>query len=185
MASAHGAGLMVLPVVLAGPHAHHHAAAQGAAGGVWATLIHTLGYFTVTAAVVARLSETRPGYASPVVVQPGPDLGYRTGSNRFCSVTALKFDAILLHQWTLWRAPVIHRSPPGIKKGQAILRLPRGYEPPISAAYLHRSSRIRSRSRSRSSRVRSDRRLLLTTRLKAPIACCNSRSSKLPDDTRF
>lgn len=53
MASAHGAGLMVLPVVLAGPHAHHMAAAgagsQGAAG-VWATLIHTLGYFTVTAA---------------------------------------------------------------------------------------------------------------------------------------
>jgi hypothetical protein len=51
MASAHGAGLMVLPVVLAGPHAHHHAGSQGAAGGVWATLIHTLGYFTVTAAV--------------------------------------------------------------------------------------------------------------------------------------
>jgi hypothetical protein len=51
MASAHGAGLMVLPVVLAGPHAHHLAAAQGAADGVWATLIHTLGYFTVTAAV--------------------------------------------------------------------------------------------------------------------------------------
>src|SRR5437764_5792955 len=55
MASAHGAGLMVLPVVLAGPlaghHAHHHmAASQGAAGGVWATLIHTLGYFAVTAA---------------------------------------------------------------------------------------------------------------------------------------
>ena len=56
MASAHGAGLMVLPVVLAGslagPHAHHHmGAAQGAASqGVWATLIHTLGYFTVTAA---------------------------------------------------------------------------------------------------------------------------------------
>ena len=50
MASAHGAGLMVLPVVLAGPHAHHHAA-QGVANGVWATLIHTLGYLTVTAAV--------------------------------------------------------------------------------------------------------------------------------------
>jgi len=57
MASAHGAGLMVLPVVLAGslagPHAHHHmdmAAAQSASSGVWATLIHTLGYFTVTAA---------------------------------------------------------------------------------------------------------------------------------------
>ena len=50
MASAHGAGLMVLPVMLAGPHAHHMAAAGGI-GGVWATLIHTLGYFTVTAAV--------------------------------------------------------------------------------------------------------------------------------------
>jgi hypothetical protein len=51
MACAHGAGLMVLPVVLAGPHAHHMAACQGTASGVWATLIHTLGYFTVTAAV--------------------------------------------------------------------------------------------------------------------------------------
>jgi len=50
MASAHGAGLMVLPVVLAGPHAHHMAASQGATSGVWATLIHTLGYFAVTAA---------------------------------------------------------------------------------------------------------------------------------------
>jgi len=49
MASAHGAGLMVVPVMLAGPHAHHMAAAQGATSGVWATLIHTLGYFTVTA----------------------------------------------------------------------------------------------------------------------------------------
>jgi|SRR5262245_14083746 len=51
MASAHGAGVMVLPVVLAGPHAHHHAASPGAVGGVWATLIHTLGYFTVTTAL--------------------------------------------------------------------------------------------------------------------------------------
>ena len=50
MASAHGAGLMVLPVVLAGPHAHHMAASQGATSGVWATLVHTLGYFAVTAA---------------------------------------------------------------------------------------------------------------------------------------
>jgi hypothetical protein len=51
MASAHGAGLMVLPVMLAGPHAHHHmAAAQGATSGACATLIHTLGYFAVTAA---------------------------------------------------------------------------------------------------------------------------------------
>jgi hypothetical protein len=51
MASAHGAGLMVLPVVLAGPHAHHHATSQGAVSGVWATLIHTAGYFSVTTAV--------------------------------------------------------------------------------------------------------------------------------------
>src|SRR5262249_40498968 len=55
MASAHGAGLMVLPVVMAGSgsHAHHHhmAASQGAASGIWATVIHTLGYFTVTAAI--------------------------------------------------------------------------------------------------------------------------------------
>jgi hypothetical protein len=51
LASAHGAGLMVLPVVLAGPHAHHHGMSQAATSGVWATIIHTLGYFTVTAAV--------------------------------------------------------------------------------------------------------------------------------------
>ena len=61
MASAHGAGLMVLPVVLAGPHAHRHAASAGA-GGVWATLIHTLGYFTVTA-VVALLVYQKFGLA--------------------------------------------------------------------------------------------------------------------------
>ena len=30
---------------------------------------------------VARLSEIRPGNASPVVVQPGPDLGDRLGSS--------------------------------------------------------------------------------------------------------
>jgi len=54
MASAHGAGLMVLPVVLkgtlAGPHAHHMGAASQGEAGISATLIHTLGYFTVTAA---------------------------------------------------------------------------------------------------------------------------------------
>src|SRR5262245_33730000 len=63
MASAHGAGLMVLPVMLAGPHAHHHhAVAQGATSGAWATLIHTLGYFTVTA-VVALLVYWKLGLA--------------------------------------------------------------------------------------------------------------------------
>jgi hypothetical protein len=50
MASAHGAGLMVLPVMLAGPHAHHIGVPNSATGGIWVTLIHTLGYFTVTAA---------------------------------------------------------------------------------------------------------------------------------------
>jgi hypothetical protein len=62
MASAHGAGLMVLPVVLAGPHAHHHAASQSAAGGIWATLVHTLGYFSVTT-VVALLVYQKVGLA--------------------------------------------------------------------------------------------------------------------------
>jgi hypothetical protein len=42
---------MVLPVVLGGTHAHHHVGSPGAANGAGATLIHTLGYFTVTAAV--------------------------------------------------------------------------------------------------------------------------------------
>jgi hypothetical protein len=50
MASAHGAGLMVLPVVLAGPHAHHHAGTHSTAYSISATLFHTLGYLTVTAA---------------------------------------------------------------------------------------------------------------------------------------
>jgi hypothetical protein len=53
---------MVLPVVLAGPHAHHHAASQDAATGVWATLIHTLGYFSVTT-LVALLVYQKLGLA--------------------------------------------------------------------------------------------------------------------------
>jgi hypothetical protein len=49
MASAHGAGLMVLPVVLQmAPMDHMHGAGMT---GVGATLVHTLGYLTVTAAV--------------------------------------------------------------------------------------------------------------------------------------
>ncbi|MBV9501101.1 MAG: hypothetical protein JO138_17160 [Acidobacteriaceae bacterium] len=62
MASAHGAGLMVLPVVLAGAPPHHHHVATGAACGVWATLVHTLGYLTVTA-VVALLVYRKFGLA--------------------------------------------------------------------------------------------------------------------------
>ncbi len=61
MASAHGAGLMVLPIVLRAPssnampagHEHHMdmAAGAGAWTGIVATLIHTLGYLSVTALV--------------------------------------------------------------------------------------------------------------------------------------
>lgn len=56
MASAHGAGLMVLPVMLGLPSAppghHPHAnSLQDPVTGIWATLVHTLGYLTFTAAV--------------------------------------------------------------------------------------------------------------------------------------
>lgn len=55
MASAHGAGLMVLPVVLKMPPmgastGHHLHAFQDPMTAVMATLIHTAGYLTVTAA---------------------------------------------------------------------------------------------------------------------------------------
>jgi hypothetical protein len=58
MASAHGAGLMVLPLVMGLPsvhaaaaqplHMHHFATPMT---GVWATLVHTAGYLTLTAAI--------------------------------------------------------------------------------------------------------------------------------------
>lgn len=59
MASAHGAGLMVLPVVLglasanvpAESHHTHLSGFEGPLTGVGATLVHTLGYLTVMAAV--------------------------------------------------------------------------------------------------------------------------------------
>ncbi len=58
MASAHGAGLMVLPVVLglnAAPapvgHHLHGNSFQGPLTGIWATLVHTMGYLTLTAAI--------------------------------------------------------------------------------------------------------------------------------------
>ena len=63
MASAHGAGLMVLPIVLhAGSpnanampagHEHHMPSATGAGAwaGIAATLVHTLGYLSVTALI--------------------------------------------------------------------------------------------------------------------------------------
>jgi hypothetical protein len=67
MASAHGAGLMVLPLVIGGApaagHAHHLAAASviGVAGidwhGVLAALIHTAGYLLVTGLIAVIVYE--------------------------------------------------------------------------------------------------------------------------------
>ncbi len=56
MASAHGAGLMVLPVVLVltSAHAEHHMQAssfQDPLTGILATLVHTIGYLAVTAMI--------------------------------------------------------------------------------------------------------------------------------------
>jgi len=60
MASAHGAGFMVLPVVMALPasaaaaehHMHSHSAGlQDPITGLLATLVHTLGYLTFTAVI--------------------------------------------------------------------------------------------------------------------------------------
>jgi magnesium-transporting ATPase (P-type) len=64
MASAHGAGLMVLPIVLhtassnatnAMPAGHEHHMDMDAGAGAWtgiaATLVHTLGYLSVTAMI--------------------------------------------------------------------------------------------------------------------------------------
>jgi hypothetical protein len=58
MASAHGAGFMLLPVVMGGLAAsgHHQMhmdewAAHGPWAGVWAVAVHTLGYLLVTGAV--------------------------------------------------------------------------------------------------------------------------------------
>jgi hypothetical protein len=64
MASAHGAGLMVLPIVLhvasanaanAMPAGHEHHMPMAAGNGAWtglaATLVHTLGYLSVTALI--------------------------------------------------------------------------------------------------------------------------------------
>lgn len=66
MSLAHGAGLMVVPLVLAGKgeaaqHAHmHHASLAGGLAelpGVVATLTHTFGYLTVTALVALVVYE--------------------------------------------------------------------------------------------------------------------------------
>jgi hypothetical protein len=64
MATAHGAGLMVLPLFLASPetahaaHGHaHHAASPAAMGAGVMTAIHTLAYLLVTCGVAAVVYE--------------------------------------------------------------------------------------------------------------------------------
>ncbi len=60
MASAHGAGLMVLPLVLGAtvtPHAHAHGAEAGAASALSATLVHSAGYLVVSAVVALVVFE--------------------------------------------------------------------------------------------------------------------------------
>jgi hypothetical protein len=60
MASAHGAGLMVLPLVLgaaAPPHCTLHAVGAGASSVVWATIVHSSGYLAVSATVALVVFE--------------------------------------------------------------------------------------------------------------------------------
>jgi hypothetical protein len=65
MATAHGAGLMVVPVFMgmsmsgAGGHAHHHMHAAGAGAGAafFATGLHAVGYLVVTAFVALLVFE--------------------------------------------------------------------------------------------------------------------------------
>jgi hypothetical protein len=60
MASAHGAGLMVLPVVLAAPVTSHcavHGAAAGPSSVLWATFVHSAGYLAVSAAIALVVFE--------------------------------------------------------------------------------------------------------------------------------
>jgi hypothetical protein len=53
MATAHGAGLMLLPVVLPTAHAHHH----GATGGLAAVLVHSGAMIAVTGAVAVAVHD--------------------------------------------------------------------------------------------------------------------------------
>ena len=94
MASAHGAGLMVLPIVLhaappPGEHQHHMAMVKGMGPwpGIAATLIHTLGYLSVTA-VVALLVYQKFGLATfaKSLVQSGSGVGGRADCYRLRGV---------------------------------------------------------------------------------------------------
>jgi hypothetical protein len=61
MASAHGAGLMVVPLVLSGAAAHHHHMMLVSGGGAWsaasATLVHSAGYLGVSGLIAVVVFE--------------------------------------------------------------------------------------------------------------------------------
>ena len=62
MASAHGAGLMVVPVFLGlsmanSHHAHHHMAAATPSSALLATAVHAVGYLIVTAVIALLVYE--------------------------------------------------------------------------------------------------------------------------------
>jgi hypothetical protein len=63
MATAHGAGLMVMPVFVGmtmagdGEHAHHHMAGNSAGAALFATSLHAAGYLIVTALVALVVFE--------------------------------------------------------------------------------------------------------------------------------
>jgi len=60
MASAHGAGLMVLPLVLRSavtPHCSIHEAGASASSALWATVVHSAGYLGVSAVVAVVVFE--------------------------------------------------------------------------------------------------------------------------------
>ena len=91
MATAHGAGLMVVPVFVGmsmadgGGHAHHAAGAAGttASAALVATGVHAVSYLAVTAFVaVLVFDKARCGDPAPRLVQPRSDLGSRVGGER-------------------------------------------------------------------------------------------------------
>ena len=70
MASAHGAGLMVLPLVIGGiamPHCLMHASHTGPWSIAWATALHSAGYLVVSA-LVAWIVFEKLGVDNPVAL---------------------------------------------------------------------------------------------------------------------
>jgi len=60
MASAHGAGLMVLPLVMGtavAPHCAAHVVGPGTSSAVWAAVVHSSGYLAASAAVALVVFE--------------------------------------------------------------------------------------------------------------------------------